>query len=528
MFWTGEMTNKIATSSPDHRARLYLYLIIAFGLCLRLVYFSGDIGGSHTFRQAMVANQIDTLKSKPYPGPKLGSLERYDQTYDYGVVFYDTPIYQYIAAKVSDFVDIGGVKAGRLVNLATYIGVSLIFYEILLLIGIGIPPATMTILLLAISPLAIQNIIAIYPDTLATLAAYLSFYFLLRYERQRSWQTYFAALALGITCTLIKSSIYVVFVVAYGWNLLWALRWRAIFRLDAMLFAAVIGASVGAFVLERTYFNYGHVFDASASNYDESLRLSWFLGSEAQRLDATQWRQLGARFAFAYLPPIFMPPALIGLWRIIRQFAKRTVEPQRTLSGLVVGTFAAVIVFFNVIVIHEYYALPFLPIYCVLTSIGLLYLYSALCPPVVRYPKAYATLAIFAIFGSLHYAYSLRSLNYNENKASIEIGKSLQELVPANGYVFYCDREDLINPEFLYYARRRGLLANINTTDNEFVSQAIRDHHWDPDNTYLLANEVRLRPGVLERLKAGLNKYDLRELGTSLSNGIVYKLVPKG
>ncbi len=102
---------------------------------------------------------------------------------------------------------------------------------------------------------------------------------------------------------------------------------------------------------------------------------------------------------------------------------------------------------------------------------------SVLCPPIARHPRGYATLAIFAIFGSL-----LRSLNYNKNKASIEIGRSLQELVPANGYVFYCDREDLINPEFLY-ARRRGLL---------------RDHHWDPDNTYLLANEVRLRPGVLE------------------------------
>ena len=76
------MTNAAALTA-DRQTRLYLYLIIAFGLCLRLVYFSEDIGGSHTFRQAMVANQIDSLKSKPYPGPKLGFLERYDQTYDF-------------------------------------------------------------------------------------------------------------------------------------------------------------------------------------------------------------------------------------------------------------------------------------------------------------------------------------------------------------------------------------------------------------------------------------------------------------
>src|ERR1700726_2687591 len=151
------MTNT-AELSPDHRIRPYLFLIIALGMCLRLVYFSEDIGGSHTFRQAMVANQIDTLKSKPYPGPKLGFLERYDQTYDYGIVFYDTPIYQYVAAKLSDVLNIGAVRAGRLINLIVYVGVSLIFYEILTSLGLGFPVASLTMILLAISPLAIQNI----------------------------------------------------------------------------------------------------------------------------------------------------------------------------------------------------------------------------------------------------------------------------------------------------------------------------------------------------------------------------------
>src|SRR5436853_1036799 len=102
---------RAADPSFARRMRLYLYLIVAFGLCLRMVYFSEDIGGSHTFRQAMVANQIDTLKSKPYPGPKLKFLERYDQVYDYGVRFYDTPIYQYIDAKISDLFKMDAVKA---------------------------------------------------------------------------------------------------------------------------------------------------------------------------------------------------------------------------------------------------------------------------------------------------------------------------------------------------------------------------------------------------------------------------------
>jgi len=520
------MTNAAALTA-DRQKRLYLYLIIALGLCLRLVYFSEDIGGSHTFRQAMVANQIDSLKSKSYPGPKLGFLERYDQTYDYGIVFYDTPIYQYVAARVSDVLNLGAVRGARLVNLAVYVGTSLIFCEILTSLGLGFPVTSLTMILLAVSPLSIQNIIGIYPDTLATLAAYLSFYFLLQYERERSWRHFGTALVFGAVCTLIKSSIYVVVIVAYGWNLFWAQRWRVVFRVDAMLFALLIAASVAAFVLERTYFNYGQVLGATGSNYDESLRLSWFLGTEAQRLDPSQWRLLGERFTFEYLFPAFMPLALIGLWRVIRQFVRKPVDPQRTLLGLVVGSFATILLFFNVIVIHDYYALPLLPIYCALASIGLLYLYSLLGPPFARHRRAYAILAVAGIFGAIEYAYSLQLLNYNGNRTGIEIGKDLQDQIPRDGYVLYLQDADVTNPEYLYYARRRGVLSNISTADNAFVSRTIKEHRWDPDNIYLLANAIGLLPGQQDRLRARLDKYELREIGTSFDKGLIYKLIPK-
>jgi hypothetical protein len=516
-----------ADPSFERRMRLYLYLIVALGLCLRLVYFSSDIGGSHTFRQAMVANQIDTLKSKPYPGPKLGFLERYDQVYDYGVVFYDTPIYQFVAAKISDVLDISGVRAGRLINLLVYVGISLTFFEILVAIGLGLRASLLAIVLFCLSPLAIQNIIGIYPDTLATLAAYLSFYLLMRYEQKGSWRYFAAALVFGFVCTLIKSSIYVVFIVAYGWNLVWNERWRVYRRIDAMLFGLLIAASVGVFVLERTYFNYGHVFTATENNYNESLRLSWFLGSEAQRLDPAQWRLVGERLTFEYLFPLFMPLALIGLWRVIRQFIKKPGEPQQTLLGLVLGAFAMLIIFFNVVVIHDYYALPLLPIYCVLTSIGLLYLYSLSGLPVAAYPRAYTALAAAAIFISLYYAYSLRLLSYNGNNGSVETGKNLQQLVPADGYLFYFHGADYIDPEYLYYARRRGVLYDLAKAENGLVGQTIRDHKWDPDNTYLLALGFRLRPDRQQTLKQGLDKYDLKEIGTTYDDGVVYKITPK-
>lgn len=524
------MTNAVALSA-DRQTRLYLYLIIALGLCLRLVYFSEDIGGSHTFRQAMVANQIDSLKSKPYPGPKLGFLERYDQTYDYGLVFYDTPIYQYIAAKISDIFNIAGVRAGRLVNLAVYIGMSLAWYEIMIGIGLGSIASLLSVSLFALSPLAIQTTFGIYPDTIATLAAYLSFYLLLRYEREGLWRHLGIALLFGVVCTLIKSSIYLVFMVAFAWKLVWTSGWRVIRRIDAMLFALVIAASVTAFALELVYFNYGVLLSLrgllhDTSNYQGALKSSWYFATKS-RLDLSEWAQVGQRLTSEYMSPVFLPLALIGLWRVVRQFIRKPAEPQLTLTGLVIGQFIALVIFFNVIVVHDYYALPYLPIYCALASIGVLYAYSFIRMPYASYPRAYMVLVVATIFGSVWYAYSLQLLNYNGNRAGIEIGKDLQDLVPGDGYVFYLQPADVTNPEHLYYARRRGVLANIDAADNAFVSQTIRDHRWNPDNTYLLANTIRLLPGQQDRLKARLDKFDLRELGTSFDRGIVYKLVPK-
>ncbi len=503
-------------------------LIIAFGLCLRLVYFSDEIGGSHTFRQAMVANQIDSLKSGPYPGPKLGFLERYDQVYDYGVVFYDTPIYQYIAAKVSDLIGVNAVKAARLVNLAVYIGISLVFYVLLTEIGLGIQVSALSLLLFAISPLAIQNLIGTYPDTLATFCALLSFYLLTRYERRRSLLTFAAALLLGFVCCLIKASIYVMFLFAYAWNLLWAYRWRAFLRFDAMIFAVLIAASVGVFVLERTYFNYGHVMGATESNYNESLRLSWFLGEDAQRFNLSQWHEIGARFLYEYLFPLCTPFTIVGLWRLIKRFRVKPDDPQRTLIGLVFGALAMILVFFNVFFRHDYYALPVLPLYCVLTAIGLLYSYSAFGSPFSRPRWLAATLAAAAIFISLDYAYSLRLLNYEGNQPSIETGKDLQELVPPEATLFYFFGADYINPEYLYYARRRGVLHHNDTAANDLIEKTIRDHKWDPDNTYLLALGYRGRPDMQQQLRERVDKYDLKEIGTTFDKGVLYKISPKG
>jgi hypothetical protein len=148
-------------------------------------------------------------------------------------------------------------------------------------------------------------------------------------------------------------------------------------------------------------------------------------------------------------------------------------------------------------------------------------------PKSPRLLKGYLAVAVAAVSGSVYYAYNQRLLNYNWNKMLILTGKSLQELVPENGYLFYFHGADYVDPEYLYFARRRGVLANIAKADNAMVAGIIKDHRWDPNNTYLLANATRLKPDQQEILKEKLSNYELREVGTSIDNGIVYKLVGK-
>ena len=515
----------VVASSRARLARPWLFLIIAFGICLRMVYFSNEIGGSHTFRQAMVANQIDTFKTEPYPGPKLALLERYDQVYGYGVVFFDTPIYQYVAAKLSDLLGMNSVRAARLLNLAIYVGLCLVLHGIITEIGLGLSVSYLTQILMAVSPLSIQHTLGIYPDTLATLAAFASFHALLRYERRRSWQLFLAALLLGVICTLIKLSIYVMFGLAYAWNLLWNLRWKIFRRVDAIVLGILILCSVAAFPLERSFFNHSQPFQAAS--LDESFMLDWFIGPASLRLEWMPWHEIGARFAFEYLFPLFTPFTILALWRVIRAFVRKPDDPQRTLLGLSVGALAMMLVFFNVFFRHDYYAMPLIPVYCALTSIGLLYTWSAFGMRFSDSPRVYVSLAVAATCVSIYYAYSLRLMSYSGNAASIATGIDIQELVPADGYLFYFFGADYIDPEYLYYARRRGVLSSFDNMNEDYIKTIITTHGWDPQNTYLLALGYRGRADLKEKLIGQLDKHDLKELGTTYDKGVVYRLSPK-
>jgi hypothetical protein len=59
---------------------------------------------------------------------------------------------------------------------------------------------------------------------------------------------------------------------------------------------------------------------------------------------------------------------------------------------------------------------------------------------------------------------------------------------------------------------------------NDYVGTIIATHRWNPQETYVLGLGHRGRPDLREKLARQLDKYDLKELGTTYDRGVVYKL----
>jgi hypothetical protein len=85
-----------------------------------------------------------------------------------------------------------------------------------------------------------------------------------------------------------------------------------------------------------------------------------------------------------------------------------------------------------------------------------------------------------------------------------------------------------IYPEYLYYTRRRGVLSDLVNAKNAFIEKTEREHKWDSQNTYLLALGFRGRPDRQEQLRQQVDHFDLKEVGTTYDNGVLYKITPKG
>jgi hypothetical protein len=118
-------------------------------------------------------------------------------------------------------------------------------------------------------------------------------------------------------------------------------------------------------------------------------------------------------------------------------------------------------------------------------------------------------------------------MDYKSNVPSIITGMDIQELVPPDATLFYFFGADYIDPEYLYYARRRGMLSHFDNISNDYVAKVFETHKWDPQNTYLLALGYRGRPDLKARLFDRLDKYDLNYLGTTYDRGLLYKITPK-
>jgi len=178
---------------------------------------------------------------------------------------------------------------------------------------------------------------------------------------------------------------------------------------------------------------------------------TWNFGTWAQRADWRSWSVIGERFQSAFLPGGYLLFAVAGLWHAYQ----RRAAGGAFILAMAVGAVAAVAIFFNLYVVHNYYLMAVSPAIAIVAGRG----FHWLC--FEKLPKGPARWALaILVLGVWHWnaqPYLARSyaLRY-ETDSAYQVGRAIAE-VTAPGDRVVVEGNDW-SPDYLYYSRRKGLM----------------------------------------------------------------------
>ena len=461
-----------ATAGQWRHLRWWLLAFVVLGLLVRTVHVADGIGGDHVFRQAHVANEILSLKSEQ-PAPALKPFEWFNRGFGNGAKIYDTPVFQYTAAKLSDLSGLDQVAAAKLLNLIVYV---LTGWVLVLVFGklAETPVVWLTaIYVFVVSPLSIHFFSAVLPDNLPILLSLAALYWFLRYEESGETRYWNVSLASALFSAAIKPPVFFTMAIALAFHRLRDFGWRDLFRGRVFVFFAAVGLVVVAYSLTMAYINWGTLRDPNSS---------WYFGSLTQRLQGHWWKPFLTRLGKEFGSPLFFLFFLYGLYRWLRHGGGRY---RSVVTGWLLGAAVTVLVFFNVNSIHNYYQLPFIPVYALMVGYGgagAVAWLSARLPGVLRY----AGLALFTAL-AVGWAFNgARVMNYSAVKGLEQEAAFVRANTPADGFVLWQDCGDA--PENHYFARRRGFCLEPAATDDAAVRRiAGRYNGGALDNLFVFA-----------------------------------------
>lgn len=448
---------------------------LALGVALRMLHFSSEIGGPHTFRQSHVVSDIISLSRDSEGGPQLAALERYDYAWAPGQRLFDVPLYQLLAAKLKDATGLGALHAARVLSLISFVLTCFTLQRLARLLLTSQLASALAVLVYSLSALSIQWHAAPMPDNLAVLLSLLS---LLTYVESRGVRSlaFAASLACAGLATLIKPPVQLPVAIALGLAALLAKRRGVLSDKKLWAHAAVTLLATCAFQLLAATLNRG-------TEKEESL--AWFFGTFAQRLEPARWLSFARRFGSVFGHPLLFAPFAWGSYcLLIDSWRSRATEGQRYALCWLAGNTIAAVVFFNVYSIHNYYQLPLLPAYAILVAYGgerLLLSWPQLRTRLVHYWPVTLLAASAFVAHAVQFTFWLPTLNYDTNREHIAFGQRVRAVTAATDQLLLVMGQPVAGPEMAYYARRRGRVVAEQDRDlapvREFAQRAGGTHY---------------------------------------------------
>jgi hypothetical protein len=302
----------------------------------------------HEFRQTQTAVTIQRIKADgfkiDYATPILGK--------PWSIPF-EFPIYEGLAARVSQQFNLSVVEAGRWVSMVAFYLALPAFVLIFRRIGYSPIAAVMGMLPIIAAPVYILYTRSVLIESTALCLSAWFFYFLVGYRRTRNPWSFGAALVIGIAAVLTKSTTWAVFCLpwaAWGLSDVWRARkrgWKAWGLISEDVF--LLGLPLLAVGFSWVWITDRIKELNPIGGFLTSGNLTAFnFGTVAQHFDSLVWKTLWSHWTSAIMPA----------WALVLVVVGVVFVPARTRIVVALGVFMFLggqFLFINLYAIHNYY-----------------------------------------------------------------------------------------------------------------------------------------------------------------------------
>ena len=461
-------------------------LVVAVGLAATRV--SNPLLGEHTFRQSMVASNIEAFVAKG------NSLVPALPNKDHSTTLFDFPFYQWLAAAVGKLTGLSAAESGRIVNLALFALTFLLLDDVMARTSVTAPQRMFSLALFAFAPLTLFDYSALFPDVLAialsiaSLGAYLRSEEATRPARRYGW--FLAVIGFSVTCLFIKNPVYLPVMSAIVVQR-WASKgWRSVCSRDLVLLGTTSVATIITFKIVSAHINGSELF-AAWERY-------WFFSNWADRTAPDHYVVLAKWIGSRILNPLTLVCAAGGvglLWH--------SHHPYRGLYvGWLGGCLLVTAIFFNLHWRHDYYLLPF--VFPLAFPVG--YLLGSLWDKLQRSEstrtlRVVGLLALAAVSGVFSWTYYQKMTPAPIEP--LENGRWIQSHTGKGDFVIYVLAQYTWAPTYLYFAKRDGFNLSVANLSLSHVEEIRRTYGSKYRTLYLyVPHELEDQVGAMPALHA--------------------------